>query len=155
MKMLLPLASLLGVEVESLVERIKKNAVALGAVAIFSLIALTFLIIAANNAMTAWLGPIWGPLAAAGTALLIALLIYGTVKTAAHNRKRREIRRRRSADTTALVTTAALTAGPMLLRNPMVRKLGIPLGGAIAAYLLLTRNSGSAHRDGYDPYEDE
>ncbi|MBK8086079.1 MAG: hypothetical protein IPK28_20875 [Devosia sp.] len=62
MQFLSPIASLLGIEVEELMERLKSGAVAYGAVAAFALIAVAFLLVALN----AWLTLLWGPIVAPG-----------------------------------------------------------------------------------------
>lgn len=142
MHLLLPLASLLGIEVEDLVDRFKQNAIAWMAIALFAMIGVVFLLVALYTGMVGWLGPIWGPLAIAGVALLIALAIFLGVRISSGIVARRETDRRHSAEKTALVTTAAITAMPMLLKSPLVRKVGIPLGGALAALFLLSRSGG-------------
>jgi hypothetical protein len=38
-----------------------------------------------------------------------------------------------------MITTAAITAAPMLLKSPLLRTIGIPIGGALAAAYFLTR----------------
>jgi hypothetical protein len=62
-------------------------------------------------------------------------MIAGNVKG------RREAERKRSAETTALVTSAAISAVPILLKSGLMKKVGIPVGGALAAAYLLSRNN--------------
>ena len=81
MQFLLPLASILGIEVDELLDRIKKNAIAWSAVALFLLIGLGFILIAVNNAATLAWGPIVGPLVVALAAIVIALVIWVTIAT--------------------------------------------------------------------------
>lgn len=147
MNLLLPLASLLGIEVEDIVDRLKQNAVAWSAIAFFALVGIMFLLVTLYTAMVAWLGPIWGPLAIAGGALVIALGIYAGIKIAASIVARRESERRHSAETTALVTTAAITAFPMLMKSPLMKSIGLPVGGALAALYLLNKPGGHSRRD--------
>jgi small neutral amino acid transporter SnatA (MarC family) len=142
MHLLLPLASILGIEVEDLLERFKQNAIAWSAIAFFALVGAVFLLVALHTAMVDWLGSIWGPLAIAGGALLIALAIYVGVRIAANIVAHREAQRRHSAEKTALVTTAAITAVPMLLKSPIMKTIGIPVGGALAALYLLSKPGG-------------
>lgn len=150
MQFLLPIASLLGIEVEELVERFKQNAMAFSAVAIFLVVGAVFLLVALN----AWLATIWGPiiapLAIAIAALLIGLVIYGIQAMNEAAAKRRELERQRSTEKTALVTTAAITALPMLLKSDLMRKVGIPIGGALAAAYLLSKPTGARHHDAED-----
>jgi hypothetical protein len=142
MHLLLPLASILGIEVEDLIERFKQNAIAWGAIAFFAAICVVFLLVALYTGMVDWLGPIWGPLAIAGAALVIALAIYIGVRIAANVVAHREAQRRHSAEKTALITTAAITAVPMLLKSPLMKTIGIPVGGALAALYLLSKPGG-------------
>lgn len=142
MHLLLPLASILGIEVEDLLERFKQNAIAWSAIAFFALVGVVFLLVALHTGMVDWLGPIWGPLAIAGGAIVIALAIYIGVRIAANVVAHREAQRRHSAEKTALVTTAAITAVPMLLKSPIMKNIGIPVGGALAALYLLSKPGG-------------
>lgn len=142
MHLLLPLASILGIEVEDLLERFKQNAIAWSAIAFFALVGVVFLLVTLYSGMVGWLGPIWGPLAIAGGAITIALAIYIGVRIAANVVAKREAQRRHSAEKTALITTAAITAVPMLLKSPLMRTIGIPVGGALAALYLLSKPGG-------------
>lgn len=146
LNLLYPVASLLGIEVGELLDRLKKTAGLWAAIGIFAAIALVFALVAINTALAGWLGPIWGPLALAGAAALISLCIYAVARINADIAHRREAERRRAAQTTAVVTTAAATALPVLLRSPLMRNLGLPLGGALAAIFLLSK-SGGGHDD--------
>jgi len=147
MGFLLPIASLLGIEVEELLDRVKKNAIAWSAVAIFALIGLSFILVAIANAATLAWGPIVGPLVVALIAILVAVVIWATMAILEGIEKRKALERRHSQEKTALVTTAALTALPMLLQSPLMRKVGIPVGGALAAAFLLSKSNGHRHAD--------
>lgn len=142
MHLLLPLASILGIEVQDLIDRFKQNAMAWSAIAFFALVCVVFLLVALHTGMVAWLGPIWGPLAIAGGALVVALAIFIAIRIAAGIVAHREAQRRHSAEKTALVTTAAITAVPMLLKSPLMRQVGLPVGGALAALYLLSKPGG-------------
>jgi uncharacterized integral membrane protein len=145
MNLLYPLASLLGIEAGEIVERIKKNGILWGAIALFGVIALIFALVGANAALTLWAGPIWAPLILAAAAAVTALIIYMVSTVTAEVAHRREVDRRRSAEKTALVTTAALTAIPLLMKSPLMKTVGLPLGGALAALFLLSKSgSGSS-----------
>jgi Ca2+/Na+ antiporter len=131
-----PLGALVGLEAASLKDRFKRQAVLWGTLAVLGLVALAFLLVAINNALTFAVGPVVAPLIIAGAALLIGVAVFlvfhfrETVE--AHN----DAEKKRSAEITALVTTAAITAIPLLL--PTLRKVGLPAGGAAAAiYSLL------------------
>ena len=65
-----------------------------------------------------------------------------TRKPVASVREAEEAERRRNTETTALVTSAAISALPILFRSGLMKKVGIPVGSALAAVYLLTRNTG-------------
>jgi len=113
-------------------------AIAWSAVALFALIGIAFILVAVNNAaMLAW-GPIVGPLVVALVAIVIAVGIWAVMAIIEGIAKRKALERRHSQEKTALVTTAALTALPILLQSSLMRKVGIPVGGALAAAFLPT-----------------
>ncbi len=142
--LLYPIASLLGIEAGEVVERMKKNAGLWGAIAVFALIALVFLLVAAHAGLTLWVGPVWAPLIIAGGAAVVALTLYAVSRVTAEIAHKKEVERRRSAETTAMVTTATLTALPLLLKSPLVRSVGLPLGAALAAFLVLSKSGPKA-----------
>lgn len=147
MQFLLPLASILGIEVDELLDRLKKNAIAWSAVALFALIGVAFVLVAVNNAATLAWGPIVGPLVVALVAIVVAVGIWITMAVIEGIARRKALERRHAQEKTALVTTAALTALPLVLQSPLMRKVGIPIGGALAAAFLLSRSNGH-HHDG-------
>lgn len=147
MQFLLPLASILGIEVDELLDRLKKNAIAWSAVALFGLIGLAFILVAVANAATLAWGPIVGPLVVALGAIIIAVTIWATMAILDGIEKRKALEKRHSQEKTALVTTAALTALPILLQSPLMRKVGIPVGGALAAAFLLSKSNGHRNTD--------
>lgn len=147
MNLLFTLASILGVEVDELIGGLKKNAIAWSAVALFALIGIAFLLVALHAGLVGWLGPIWAPLAIAGGALVVALAIFIVLRIADTIAERRSAERRHAAEKTALVTTAAISALPLLLKSDLMKKVGIPVGGALAAaYLLTLPGERTSHR---------
>jgi fatty acid desaturase len=145
-------ASVLGIEVDELLEHFKKNAMAWSAVALFALIALVFVLVALNAWFTLMWGPIVAPLLIAAGALVIALAVYAVIAITDGIARRHAAQRRNSAEKTALVTTAALTALPLVLKSDLMKKVGIPIGGALAAaYLLAKPGSSHGHSNGHDP----
>jgi len=142
MELLTSLASLLGIEVQELIERFRKNAVSWSVIGFFGLIGIVFLLVALHTALVGWIGPIWAPLLIAGVALVIALVVFVIIRIIENIAAREEAQRRRAAETTALATTAAITALPMVLKSPLMRSIGLPLGGALAALYFLSRPSG-------------
>lgn len=148
-------ASVLGIEVDELLEHVKRNAMAWSAVALFALIALVFVLAALNAWFTLLWGPIVAPLVIAAGALLVALGIYAAIAISDGIARRHAAQRRNSAEKTALVTTAALTALPLVLKSDLMKKVGIPIGGALAAAYLLAKPGGSSRSaqpgNGHDP----
>jgi len=141
MHLLAQFATLFGLEAEALVDRAKSQAIVAGAIGFFALIAVAFLLVAAYLGLAQWIGPIWSALAIAGAALVIALVIYVWARTAEAKRKRIAAERRRHSEANSLITTAALTAIPMALSSPTIRRVGLPLA-AIAAAIFLVRHDG-------------
>jgi hypothetical protein len=136
-----PLAALLGIEVDALIERLKRNATTIAVVAFLALIGVVFLLVAANVALTELVGPLLAPLILAGLSLVIAAIIWFVADAGEKRRARVAAERKRSTDTSALITTAALTALPLALKNPTLRLLALP-ASAVLGYMLLGRRRG-------------
>ncbi|KRA97378.1 hypothetical protein ASD83_09565 [Devosia sp. Root685] len=134
--LLMPLAGLLGLEVEGLSHRIKGLAVVYALILTSAVLGVGFLIAAGFIALSAIAGPLNATLIFAAGFLAIALAVYIGLAISESNRRKRLAARRRSSDTGAFLTTAALTALPLLTRSPMLLKLGIP-AAALAALALL------------------
>src|SRR3569832_2187252 len=104
-----PLGALLGLEAASIKDKFKRQAVLWGTLGALGLIAVVFVLVAINTALTYAVGPIVAPLIIAGVALLIgivAFLIFHFRETVeAHN----DAEKKRRAEVTALITTAAIT----------------------------------------------
>jgi hypothetical protein len=139
-----PLGALLGLEAASIKDRFKRQAILWGTLGGLGLIAVIFVLVAINTALTYAVGPIVAPLIIAGAALLIGIVVFlvfhfrETVE--AHN----DAEKKRRAEVTALITTAAITAIPLIL--PTLKKVGVPAGGVAAAvYSLL--NTKAFRRD--------
>lgn len=141
MGLLAPLAALLGLEVESMAARAKTTALIYGLMGICLLIAVGFLLAAGYMALAELVGPILSALIIAGIFLLLALAAYLGSLAGRSRHQRKAAERRRSSETGAFMTTAALTALPLLARAPVALKLGLP-AAAIAAFALI--------RDGRD-----
>ena len=144
MNLLGPLAGLLGIEIETITERVR-NAVILNAAMIgFAVIGAIFLIVAGFLAVAQQLGGIYAALIFGGGFLALALAVYFGAQIGKGRRKRYVAEKRRSSETGAFVTTAALTALPVLLKSPILRNFGIP-AAAVAAFFLI--KGGSDHTD--------
>lgn len=140
MHLLLPLAALLGIEVEAITDRVKSTIIINAVMVVFGLAGLSFLVAAGFLALADLVGAIYAALILAGFFLLLALAVYLGSRIGESRRRRELADKRRSSETSAFVTTAALTALPVLLKSPLLRTIGIP-AAAIAAFLLV-RNSG-------------
>jgi cobalamin synthase len=140
MHFLLPLAGLLGIEVESLTERFKHAFALYVAMALFGIIGVSFLLTAAFFAIAQQLGPVYAALILSGIFIFLALVVFLLMKAEDGRRRRLAAEKRRTSETSAFVTTAAMTALPAVLRSPTMRVIGIP-AAALAAFFLL-RNKG-------------
>ena len=145
MHLLLPLAAILGIEVEAITERVKMTIIVNAVMILLALAGLSFLVAAGFFALSDIVGTIYAALIFAAVFLLLALAVYLGSRIGEGRRRRELAEKRRSSETGAFVTTAALTALPVLLKSPLFRTIGLP-AAAIAAFLLL-RNSGDGDKD--------
>ena len=150
MHLLALVASVLGIEVDELLAHFKRNAMAWLAVALFALTGFVFLLVALNAWLTELWGPIVAPLAIGAAGLVVAGGIWATIAIIDSIARHRSAQRRNSAEKTALVTTAALTAVPLLLKSDLMKKIGIPIGGALAAAYLLSKPGSEGGRRNSD-----
>lgn len=140
MHLLAPFAALLGIEVEAITERVR-NAIIVNAVMIgLALVGVSFLVAAGFFALAALYGVIYAALIFAAAFLLLALAVFLGTRIGESRRRRELAVKRRSSETGAFVTTAALTALPVLLKSPLLRTLSLP-AAAIAAYMLIRGGS--------------
>jgi len=139
-----PLAALMGLEMTSLKERLQRQAIVWGMLALLGLVAVTFLLVSLNSALTYSFGPVIAPLLIASAALLIGIVAYVVYAFQESASRHKEAERQHSAEMTALVTTAAITALPLIL--PTLKKVGLP-AGAVAAALLSLMRAKSLKRD--------
>lgn len=138
--LLAPLASWLGLEVTDLVSRMRREAAAYAAIAVFALIGVIFLLVSANAGLATLVGPVLAPLILGGGFLVVAGITALVLKLRHDAEARRRAEKQRSEDRTALVTTAIVTSLPVLLKSGLMKRLGLPVGGALAAAYLLTRS---------------
>ena len=136
MNFLVPLAALLGFEAESLKERIRRTLVGNAVMLALAVVGVAFLLAAGFFALADIVGPIYSALIFSAVFLLCALAVHLSMRASAARESRAAAAKRRSSETGAFVTTAALTALPVLLRSPIVRTLGLP-AAAIAALFLI------------------
>lgn len=140
MQFLIPLAGLLGIEVEALTERVKRTIIGNAVMGLFGAIGAVFLLVAGFLAIADQLGGIYAALIMGGAFVVLALAMFLGMRIGDGRRRRAIVEKRRSTDSSAFLTTAALTALPMLLKSPILRTVGLP-AAAIAAYML-TRSAG-------------
>jgi hypothetical protein len=139
MGLLAPLAALLGLEVEGIMARARSSAVVYGLIGLFVFIALGFLLAAAFMVIAESVGSIAAALIMGCSFVVLALAVYLGSLIGRSRRQRKLAERRRSSETGAFLTTAAITALPMLTRSPILVRLGLP-AVAIAIYALLREN---------------
>ena len=140
MHLLAPLAALLGIEIEAITERLRNTIIVNTVMIGLALVGVSFLVAAGFFALADLYGPIYAALILAAVFLLLALAVYLGTRIGEGRRRRAVAEKRRSTETSAFVTTAALTALPVLLRSPLMRTIGLP-AAAIAAYLLVRGGS--------------
>jgi hypothetical protein len=136
MQFLAPLAALLGIEVEAITERVRNAIIANAVMLVLGMVGAVFLLIAGFLALADLYGPIYAALILGGIFLVLALAVFIGTRIGEGRRRHEAKIKRRTTDTSALVTTAALTALPMLLKSPLARTVGLP-AAAIAAYLMV------------------
>ena len=132
---LTPLLSLLGLEAAEITTTLKRRAITWGAIGALGAVALGFVLVAINAALSAAVGPVIAPLIIAIVALVAALTVFLVMHIVELNEAKRAAERKRNNEFTALITTAAITAIPLLLKSPLIRDLGIPAGAALASSL--------------------
>jgi hypothetical protein len=139
--LLMPLAGLLGVEVEGFSQRVKGLAIVYALILVCGVIGCGFLITAGYIALSSAVGALTASLILAGSFLVLALAVYIGLAISESRRRKRLAERRRSSDTGAFLTTAALTALPLLARSPMLLKLGIPAAALTVLALLRDKDT--------------
>jgi len=142
---LAPVLSMLGIELETVTESVKRHAVLWGLMGGFGLICLVFLLVAANAALANSFGPVVAPLIIAAVALVGTMVVLFITYMQDAEAARREAERRRMAESNALLTTTIVTLIPAILRSPLLRQIGLPAGAAIASALLLRKGGPIDH----------
>lgn len=136
MGLIAPLAALFGLELENVAARARAAAIIYGLLAFFLLAAVIFLIIAGYLALADMFSPLISALIMSGLFMMLALALYVGALIGRGRERKKVVERRRASETGTLVTTAALTALPMLMRSPAVLRFGLP-AAAIAIFALL------------------
>lgn len=140
MGLLAPLAALLGLELESAVARAKAGAIIYGLMSVFVLVAVVFFVLAGYLALAELYGHIVAALILGGAFLVVALALYLGAMIGRGRQQRKVAEKRRSSETGAFLTTAAITALPMLMKSPLIVRLGLP-AAAIAAFAMIRDQS--------------
>lgn len=136
LKLVAPLAALAGIEAEHVISRFKGLAIIYSLIALLALVGAIFLLVAGHLLLAFYVGPTYSALILAAVFLLLALAVYLGATISEGRRQKKRAEKRRSSESGAFLTTAALTALPLLARSPMLIKLGLP-AAAIAAFVLL------------------
>lgn len=134
-----PLASLVGIEADHLASRLKGLAIAYSVIGLLALTGFGFLAGAGYLALSGVVGAIYAALIFGGAFLLLALAVYAGLAIGEARDRKRRMERRRTTDTGALLTTAAVSALPLLTRSPLLVKLGLP-AAAVAILMMLRKD---------------
>jgi hypothetical protein len=137
-----PLLALLGIEADSISANLKRQAIIWGVIGAMGLIVLAFLLVALNSALTYAYGPVVAPLIIAVAAGVIAVAVFLVARYQDSIAAKRAAEKKKQAEMTALVTTAVITAIPLILKSPLFRAVGLPAGSAIASALLMRGRGG-------------
>lgn len=141
LSLLMPLAGLLGLEIEGLSQRVKGLAIVYALILVCAVIGFGFLITAGYIALSDAIGPLTAALILAGSFLALALIVYIGLAISESRRRKRIAERRRASDAGAFLTTAALTALPLLTRSPMLVRLGIPAAALTVLALMRDKDA--------------
>ena len=145
--LLAPLASLLGIEASDIKDRLQRQAILFSVIGAFGLIALIFVLVAINSALTVEFGPVVAPLIIAGASLMIAIVVLLIMQLQNSAAERRKAEKRHDAEIASLATTAAISALPLILRSPLLKQVAVPAAAALAAAFLLRRSKSPRHDD--------
>ena len=140
MHLLVPLAALLGIEVESITARVRNTIIVNVVMFGLALVGVVFLIVAGFLALADRYGGIYAALILAGIFIVLALAVYLGTRIGENRNRRQAAEKRKSTETSAFVTTAALTALPVVLKSPMGRAIALP-AAAIGAYFLMRKQN--------------
>jgi len=141
-----PLLALLGVEAQSVTANVKRRAIVWGLIGVMGLVFAAFVLVAVNTALAYAVGPVIAPLIIAVVAALAGLVVFLVAHLQDGIAAKRDAEKKKSAEMTALVTTAIITAIPLILRSPLFRDIGLPAGAALASALLLKKNDRRDHK---------
>ena len=136
MNLLAPLAALFGLEVDAITERVRNTIIVNAVMVGLALVGASFLVAAGFFALANLYGVIYAALICAAAFLVLALAVFLGTRIGERRHRRELADKRRSSETGAFVTTAALTALPVLMKSPTLRTVGLP-AIALAAYLLV------------------
>jgi uncharacterized integral membrane protein len=148
---LTPILSLLGIEVASITDEVKRKAIVWSIIGALGVVFAAFVLVAINTALSYRFGPVVAPLIVAVAAAVLAVAVFLIAHIQDGIAAKRDAERRKNAESTALVTTAILSALPALLRSPVMREIGIPAGAAIASALLLKRTAARDRDERQEP----
>lgn len=138
LKLFTPLITgLIGTEVSVMAARAKRNAILYAIIICAALIGVIFLLVAAYHALSFSVGPVHAGLLLAAAFFAVAIVAFIINRILESAQKRRQELRRAQIDSNALLTAAALTAVPTVLKRPLLA-VALPIIGLVA-YELLSR----------------
>jgi hypothetical protein len=138
-----PLLALLGVEAESITANVKRQAIVWGLIGGMGAVFVAFVLVAINAALSYAVGPVIAPLIIAVVAALIGVGVFLIAHIQDGIVAKREAEKKKSAEMTALITTAIVTAVPLILRSNLAKSLG---GAALASALMLRKDDRHHHK---------
>jgi len=137
---LAPLLSLLGIEAAAVTDSLKRRAIVWSVIGALGLVFAAFVLVAINSALTYSFGPVVAPLIIAVAAAIIAVIVFLVAHLQDNIAARQAAEKKKSAEMTALVTTALITAVPLIIRSPLFKEIGLPAGAALASALMLRKD---------------
>jgi hypothetical protein len=141
-----PLLALLGIEAQSITANVKRQAIVWGLVGAMGVVFAAFVLVSINTALGYAVGPVIAPLIIAVVAALIGLSVFLVAHIQDGIAAKRDAEKKKSAEMTALVTTAIVTAIPLILRSPLFKEIGLPAGAALASALMLRKDDRHHHK---------
>jgi cobalamin synthase len=136
-----PLLSLLGIEASVITDRIKRQIILWGLIAVFGVIFVAFLLVAAHAALVEGFGPIIAPLIMAVVAGVLAVITFLVLNLLNASAAKKQAEHKRQHETNSLLATSIISAVPLVLKSSLLREVALPAGAAIASILILMRQS--------------
>ena len=136
-----PLLALLGIEASSVTERIRRQAMLWGLIAVLGVIFIACLLVAAHAALVDAFGPIIAPLIMAIAAGVLAVIVYLVSNLQSASAARKEAERQRVLEANAQLAVSMASLLPGLLKSSLLREIALPAGALLAGVLFLRKRS--------------